>query len=57
MLLTKNNDLKLYNFGLGHMTGYGKVVFSKLIQKFLTINEKNRTRKSQGRFDLFLRVQ
>ena len=40
MLLTKNNDLKLYNFGLGHMTGYGKVVFSKLIQKFLTKNEK-----------------
>jgi hypothetical protein len=36
MLLTKNNDLKLYNFGLGHMTGYGKVVFqtdSKVFDK------------------------
>jgi hypothetical protein len=51
MLLTKNNDLKLYNFGLGHMTGYGKVVFqtdSKVFDK----KWKNWTRRSQGRFDL-----
>ena len=27
MLLTQGNKLKLFNFGLGHMTEYGKVCF------------------------------
>jgi len=33
ILLTKDNAVKLFNFGLGHITEYGKVKFAILKQR------------------------